>query len=75
MDSRALLDKNGGDYAKAIEFYVSANGQLQLDALEKMTLDAIKSDAFTELTDVQKAFMGFDLLTQWQLMVVNDKEE
>ena len=71
---RSLLDSEGGNYGEAVTFYSSFNGQLQLDVLEKMTLDAIKRDEFATLTDVQKAFLGFDLILQWQKAVLSSTE-
>jgi len=71
---RSLLDKEGGSYGEAITFYSSFNGQLQLDVLEKMTLDAVRKDEFATLTDVQKAFLGFDLMLQWQKAVLSSAE-
>lgn len=55
------LDSNGINYTDFYSFY-QKHGDMQLEFLEKMTMERVRSAEFGHMTPVQAAFLGYEAL-------------
>lgn len=55
------LNKNNIDYGEFYRFY-QKHGDMQLEFLEKMTMERVRSEDFGSMTTVQAAFLGYEAL-------------
>ena len=66
------IDVSGHKHSDFVNFYED-NGDLQLELLNKLILEAIQNNKFDGLSDVQKAFTGHGMMKLLQRRVLDEK--
>jgi len=55
------MDKNNVNYSDFYNFY-QKYGDMQLEFIEKITTERLRSEEFSNMTPVQAAFLGYDIM-------------
>ncbi len=70
----SAIDKAGYNHSDFYHFYYN-NGNIQIELLDALILEAIKRPGFSKLEDVEKAYIGLEMLNLLQKRVVMEKDD